>query len=178
MNLVMLFELQQEADKPYENEPDRLEKDILWLQEELGELLQEWRGHKYRRLDQTPRTFDPTKSMTVDGRDHIKNPLLDEYTDCLSILLSIGVYMGVAPFGLEPKKAQSGIIQQFLAMNKHIAMLHFAWQVAPNNFIDKYTHSLKMLIGLGEMLEFSIPQIEQSFMNKHADKLARQSHGN
>lgn len=90
MNLSKLFEIQSELDKPYQDVPDRLSKDILWLMTEIGELANEWRGFRYRRpvSEQTPVT-DIGFKTTPSGIQMI-NPLLNEYTDALSVLLSIG----------------------------------------------------------------------------------------
>jgi dimeric dUTPase (all-alpha-NTP-PPase superfamily) len=91
VNLSKLFEIQAEIDKPYQDVPDRLSKDILWLMTELGELANEWRGFRYRRpaSEQTPVT-DIGFKTTLSGIQII-NPLLNEYTDALSVLLSIGL---------------------------------------------------------------------------------------
>lgn len=95
MNLSKLFEIQAELDAPYQDVQDRLSKDILWLMTELGELANEWRGFRYRRPEeeQTPRTQYDMYCRCHGCEGHVVwgNPLLNEYTDALSVLLSIGL---------------------------------------------------------------------------------------
>src|SRR5690625_4329698 len=61
MNLSKLFETQKELDERIVKEKglegeDLLDKKILALQVELGELANEWRGFKFWSEDQVPRT--------------------------------------------------------------------------------------------------------------------------
>src|SRR5690625_4915991 len=100
MNLTKLFETQRILDEKIVKEKglegqDLLDEKILALQVELGELANEWRGFKYWSTDQKARTevFEtsplPNEPLVVK-----KNPLLEEYVDCLHFILSIGLELG------------------------------------------------------------------------------------
>src|SRR5690606_1696390 len=107
MNLKHLFELQAKLDEriyaehPVQEGENRLAKKILALQVELGELANCWRGFKYWSNDQEPRTKAIDFALWVkNGREVdeegkptncFKNPLLEEYVDCLHFILSIGL---------------------------------------------------------------------------------------
>lgn len=61
MNLYKLFKIQAKLDEKIVKEKglegqDLLDKKILALQVELGELANEWRGFKFWSNDQKPRT--------------------------------------------------------------------------------------------------------------------------
>src|SRR5690625_3584703 len=120
MNLEKLFEIQAELDKRIvekhglQNE-DLLDKKILALQVELGELANEWRGFKFWSEDQEPNICDLPKGTctcrdcemyycdkvhesTVEAKNLYVNPLLEEYVDCLHFILSIGLEIGADDF--------------------------------------------------------------------------------
>lgn len=110
--------------------------------------------------------------------------LLEEYIDCIHFILSIGIQTGYEPTDLTPKRAESGgILQQFLSLNKHVGAMDFAYQVdcaggfETHNFEDKYEFSLRLILGLGEMLGFTWEQIESAYMAKNAINHNRQSTG-
>src|SRR5690606_16674705 len=110
MNLEKLFQMQKEldarilAEHPIQEGENRLAKKILALLVELGELANEWRGFKFWSEDQVPRTRVLVNRTTDDigfkyiGPEHIKNPLLEEYVDCLHFLLSIGLESEIGTF--------------------------------------------------------------------------------
>src|SRR5690625_2546043 len=111
MNLSKLFKIQKQLDERIVKEKglegqDLLDKKILALQVELGELAQNWRGFKYWSNDQDPRikdykqmrckwcngSGDDGTGVCPDCRssgDVYKeyNPLLEEYVDCLHFIL-------------------------------------------------------------------------------------------
>src|SRR5690606_3790379 len=115
MNLAHLFDIQRELDQHIvekhglQNE-DLLPKKILALQVELGELANEWRGFKFWSENREPRIHDirchacggigkfyfsdtdiePCGYCDGTGIQE-KNPLLEEYVDCLHFILSIGL---------------------------------------------------------------------------------------
>ncbi|MFC4389125.1 dUTP diphosphatase [Gracilibacillus marinus] len=118
MNFEKLFEIQAGLDEHIIQEKglqgqDLLDKKILALQVELGELANEWRGFKFWSNDQEPRTWYPNekdicesckgqpifkKNNKIIGQCedcdgcgvHFHNPLLEEYVDCLHFIFSIG----------------------------------------------------------------------------------------
>ncbi|QBK26724.1 dUTP diphosphatase [Ureibacillus thermophilus] len=116
MNLQKLFEVQAKLDKKIVEEKglqgqDLLDKKILALQVELGELANCWRGFKFWSHDQEPRIEKRTYKTcpSCDGEyvdscwecghsgqvvDKIINPLLEEFVDCLHFILSIAIELG------------------------------------------------------------------------------------
>src|SRR5690606_21727353 len=96
MNLYKLFKIQAKLDEKIVKEKglegqDLLDKKILALQVELGELANCWRGFKYWSNDQEP----ITKIDIGNSQYSIVNPLLEEYVDCLHFILSIGNDIGI-----------------------------------------------------------------------------------
>ena len=92
INLVELFRAQKILDDRIVDEhnlqgQDLLPKKILSLLVELGELCQEWRGFKFWSSDQEPRTKEVLGWVNPQK---YKNPLLEEFSDCLHFILSIG----------------------------------------------------------------------------------------
>src|SRR5690625_1828695 len=118
MNLTKLLKMQKVLDDRIVEEKglqgvDLLDKKILALLTELGELANEWRGFKFWSEDQKPRDFVPNPDDVCEACNgnpvfqagnkitgfcdycdgvgvHYYNPLLEEYADCLSFILSIG----------------------------------------------------------------------------------------
>ncbi|MGD8188541.1 dUTP diphosphatase [Brevibacillus ginsengisoli] len=184
---------------------DLLQNKILALQVELGELANEWRGFKYWSDNREPRTVAergtckmcagtgsyPIGESTAENcpmcqgeGEQTYNPLLEEYVDCLHFVLSIGIETRHEPGIVEPLQAKTGgVIQQFLSLNKHVGSMSFAWSVdeagnfTTSNFYDRYDQSLKLLLGLGEMFEFTWEQIEQAYHQKWEENIRRQQTG-
>ncbi|MFF0831000.1 dUTP diphosphatase [Brevibacillus sp. NPDC003359] len=207
MNLQPLFEKQRQLDqyiikkKGLEGQ-DLLPNKILALQVELGELANEWRGFKHWSDNQEPKHgYEPLiecdkcggKGFWFSGeRIHcqkckqtgkVTNPLLEELVDCLHFILSIGIETWHEPGLVEPLKANTGVLQQFLSLNQHVGSMSFAWSVdeagdfTTTNFYDRYDQSLKLLLGLGEMLEFTFDEIEQAYNEKWEENIRRQDAG-
>lgn len=187
MNLQRLFEMQRQLDEHIEKEhprqegEDRLAKKILALMVELGELANCWRGFKFWSHDQVPRTRVLVNRTTDDigfkyiGSEHIKNPLLEEYVDCLHFILSIGLELNIPEiYGTETKwdgltSDETDITQQFLLVFENVnklKLVHLDWI---NLFEDFYI--------LGKMLGFTWEQIEEAYMQKNAENHARQERG-
>jgi dimeric dUTPase (all-alpha-NTP-PPase superfamily) len=183
MNLQKLFELQRQLDEHIEREhprqpgEDRLAKKILALMVELGELANCWRGFKYWSYDQKPRTRIEvvTGQKMVDGVIEpiveYKNPLLEEYVDCLHFILSIGLECGLEkyyktfhPFISYP----DDVAKQFNAV------FWFANQMEHD---DYYEGLVNNFLGLGEMLGFSWQEIEEAYLQKNAVNHQRQENG-
>lgn len=97
-----LYELQKQLDARIIKEKglegmDLLPNTILALQVEICELANEWRGFKFWSKDQKPRTEENIIDQTAAGNQIFnivvgkRNPLLEEYVDCLHFFLSIAV---------------------------------------------------------------------------------------
>src|SRR5690625_7095831 len=79
MNLTKLFETQRELDNKIVEEKglqgqDLLDKKILALQVELGELAQNWRGFKFWSEDQEPNNtgYEPCKACDEEGHMYVE----------------------------------------------------------------------------------------------------------
>jgi len=184
LNIEKLFEAQRKLDerivkeKGLEND-DLLDKRILALQVELGELAQNWRGFKFWSDNQTAITLAARK--TGNGKGETYNPLLEEYVDCLHFILSIGndtvPDTSKAERFIHPKKMPN-ILDQFMWTNKKIVDMY-------EDYRDKkipstgyhFTHVFSAIWGLGEMLGFTWEQIEQAYFAKNKINHERQETG-
>jgi dimeric dUTPase (all-alpha-NTP-PPase superfamily) len=203
MNLQKLFELQRKLDEHIEQEhprqdgEDRLAKKILALQVELGELANEWRGFKFWSRDQKARTqkvveWKPIlKIETLPDGDvitkyeyeplKVKNPLLEEYVDCLHFILSIGLELGITDVAID---------SDYTHEDPTITFIHLfsdAWELLEPCCPDRwdewdrkeiYEIMFNRFIGLGEKhLGFTWEQIEEAYLQKNAENHARQERG-
>ncbi|WP_337969730.1 dUTP diphosphatase [Virgibacillus salexigens] len=153
MNLNKLMPIQKRLDDHIKDEQnlhgqDLLDKKILSLQVELGEIANE-----------LPEVFK--------FWSHKKNNYeraLKEYVDCLHFILSIGLERGYdnknfnlcAVEGLK----RNSITAQFNYLFDKIG--DFSSITNHNN----YMYIVPLFIGLGEMLGFTWEQIEQAYLNK------------
>ena len=174
MNLAKLFETQKILDNRSVDEhklhgQDLLPQKILALQVELAELAQNWRGFKFWSKDQEPRTKEV---LEWGNPQKSKNPLLEEFSDCLHFILSIGndlelnieLYT-ILPFG------HKTILDQFSRTYYVIGNLEH--DPSQSELIAVLQH----FIALGEMLGFTWEQIEQSYYQKNAINHTRQDSG-
>lgn len=181
INLTELFEVQRKLDAEIEQKhpvqpgEDRLAKRILALQVELGECANEWRGFKFWSTDQEPRTETRESIVGTDETGspydsyEIKNPLLEEYVDCLHFILSIGLEIGESYFYIEPQMmTEKDITSQFSAT------LNYAYLLKEDDFCSELFTSFYQL---GEMLGFTWQQIETAYMSKNATNWERQANG-
>jgi dimeric dUTPase (all-alpha-NTP-PPase superfamily) len=187
-----------EREHPRQEGEDRLAKKILALMVEIGELANCWRGFKYWSNDQEPRTeskvvchackgqggfvytdeyqratepFEECLYCEGTGVERVKNPLLEEYVDCLHFILSIGLECGLEkyyktfhPFISYP----DDVAKQFNAV------FWFANQMEHD---DYYEGLVNNFLGLGEMLGFSWQEIEEAYLRKNAVNHQRQENG-
>ena len=178
MNLSKLFEIQAELDKPYQDVPDRLSKDILWMNTELGELANEWNGFKYRRdeIDQEPNV---RVKVTVHENglkfEQYVNPLLDEYTDALSVLLSIGLQTDENILDYAPEQFEK---YKFGDVTEYFNLLFGSLYANENREepIEFYYWVFQVFAELGEMLGFTWEQIETAYMEKAEANKRRNAH--
>jgi len=194
MNLYKLFKIQAKLDEKIVKEKglegqDLLDKKILALQVELGELAQNWRGFKFWSNDQEPRNKVRIDCYLCDGTGDVghyygemcpecagtgnsfENPLLEEYVDCLHFLLSIGLENEIGTFtGDELMPIKMGTIEfQFITLFK--ATVTFLED------ISYYQEMWELFLGLGEMLGFTWDEIEQAYLQKNAENHRRQAEG-
>jgi len=192
MNLQKLFEMQRQLDERIEEEhprqegEDRLAKKILALQVELGELANEARFFKYWSHDQEPRIKQPIYCRKCDGDGcykcddkgivGYKNPLLEEYVDCLHFILSIGLELDFTDIDVWKVK-EATTTNQFIECFGTIYNMHFQKRVTGEVPIEMYEHLFACFIGLGEMLGFTWEQIGEAYMRKNRENHQRQESG-
>jgi dimeric dUTPase (all-alpha-NTP-PPase superfamily) len=183
MDLKPLFEMQRVLDDRIIDEKglegqDLLPEKILALQVELGELANEWRGFKFWSENREPRTVERLTSFYAAREGKTRNPLLEEYVDCLHFTLSIGLEREYTLVSNRPWKLES-ITHQFIEINYHTSTLNYAidaeWD--EEEIHEQYQGIVSGFLGLGEMLGFTWEQIEQAYKEKNRINHKRQSNG-
>lgn len=205
MDLQKLFEIQEGLDNiitkehPVKEGEDRLAKKILALQVELGELCNCWRGFKFWSHDQEPRT--KVTCQYCDGRGYFdtgliedgmpytegcaycqgtgyeeqKNPLLEEFVDCLHFILSIGndiTYLTDDEIEEVLTNAKvpddyGNIVDTFIVLNSYSCELKHCEKC-------DYINLLTIFLNLGYELGFTDEQIEQAYLEKNRINHERQ----
>lgn len=112
------------------------------------------------------------------GEIGYRNPLLEEYVDCLHFILSIGLEIGDTNFDVDSRneyvKSDFGnrkmdITEQFVSLNWLVGCIL-------ENKIH-YEQTLFELINLGEMLGFTWDEVETAYYAKNKVNHARQESG-
>lgn len=184
MNLTKLFEMQRDLDERIIKEKG-LEQDqcmawkVLALQVELGELANEWRGFKKWSNDQKPRTrVIEYGEEIVDGKllplETESNPLLEEYADCLSFILSHGndlktiLNEPVESFNYYPIRFEPSMVDYFIFLIREADMFRKK---------ERYVLMFCAFLGLGEALGFDMDMIEEAYFAKNKINHERQESG-
>ena len=160
MNLKRLFQMQNTLDKRIETEHHLegmplLQKKILSLQVELGELANETRCFK----------FWSTKKPSS------KDVILEEYVDCLHFILSIGIEKNFQDITLNIKPITSELSEQFLNLYINIADFTICTSV------DNYLNVFQNFLSLGQNLGFCVEEIENAYLYKNNINHERQDNG-
>lgn len=189
MNLQKLFEIQTKLDEHIVKEKglegqNLLDEKILALQVELGELANEWRGFKFWSEDREPRTKEIDYFTVTKDNFEYKNPLLEEYVDCLHFILSIGNEIEFKSYHLVGTiDRQDGITDMFNSVYEEISALSrsIKQRNLTNNgmkvAVINYSVVLESLLDIGEMLGFTWEQIEQAYLDKNKINHERQANG-
>jgi len=203
MNLEKLFKIQAELDKRIEEKhglqnEDLLDKKILALQVELGELANEWRGFKFWSEDREPRIevrchsckgtgfFDFVEPFSnehfTEGCGYCEgtgiqegNPLLEEYVDCLHFTLSIGLEVGADDF-LESYDDWSYMAEKNV-VNLFSTLYQIDWGRLDDNSWNEYFDGFEYFMTLGRELGFTWEQIEGAYLAKNKINHERQESG-
>src|SRR5690625_3623848 len=204
MNLEKLFKIQAELDKRILDKhnlhgEDLLDKKILALQVELGELANEFRGFKFWSEDQKARTetqchacegkgfFDFTTPFSNEhfteeceycggtGIQENKNPLLEEYVDCLHFILSIGLEKDFVKLGYNESAVEGMKRKDITSQFNYLFDKVGDFSSIPNH--NNYMYIVPLFLGLGEMLGFTWEQIEQAYLTKNKTNHERQESG-
>ena len=182
MDIQKLYDMQRVLDQhildKHEElkEQDNLDWKVLALQVELGECANEWRGFKKWSNDRKPRTKVPA---TAWGEPY-KNPLLEEYVDCLHFVLSIGLEIGVEDYTLnkdllKPERyGDKSIIKLFSDLIGSISTLLI---IRPHVRAGVYKSIFDDFVKLGCQLGFAWEQVEQAYLDKNKVNHERQLTG-
>ncbi|MBO9599700.1 MAG: dUTP diphosphatase [Cohnella sp.] len=189
--LEQLYEMQKVLDARIIAEKglegvDLLPNTVLALQVELGELANEWRGFKHWSNDRSPRTnkkdhcndclpFTEAQCYTCNNTGFItRNPLLEEYVDCLHFFLSIARQLGLPVKELE--RAEDRLIASSTA--EEFSSIMTAAGLIDYDEIDAYYDAWNWFMALGaERLGFTFDQIAAAYIAKNEVNHRRQSNG-
>lgn len=209
MNLTKLFETQAALDKHIMQEhpelrgQNNLDWKLLALQVELGECANEWRGFKKWSKDQEPRTcvsieacrncggtgnaFGVPEEAGIgcwdcNGTGEItKNPLLEEYVDCLHFILSVGLDLQVRHdyiFDFNRDDEES-IIDLFAECYAFAGDLY--WNSKNGSTITESQNDYQTLLfhfnHLGRKLGFTWEEVEEAYYAKNKVNHDRQESG-
>lgn len=159
--LTELFELQKELDRRIEKEhsleqADLMDKKILALLVELGELANETRCFKFW-----------SKKPAAE-----RNVILEEYVDGIHFILSIGIDLNVQnDVKLLPVEGSRELVDQFHAVFSSINKFHH------NQTLKSYQKLFDAYILLGGLLGFSLEEIEKAYKMKNEVNHQRQDQG-
>ncbi|GAA0491103.1 dUTP diphosphatase [Salinibacillus aidingensis] len=204
MNFKKLFDMQRQLDNHIIKEKglegqDLLDKKILALQVELGELANEARFFKFWSNDQEPRRWYPNENDVCESCNgnpifiengkivgeckncdgcgvHFYNPLLEEYVDCLHFILSIGLDIGVEIQSINPH-LQTSATDQFVELNYQCYRVLQKYEWGKSHAKSEWILLSDLFVGLGEMLGITWEQIEQAYLFKNEVNHERQESG-
>ncbi|WP_339231247.1 dUTP diphosphatase [Bacillus sp. FSL M8-0071] len=190
MNLQKMFEMQKALDERIIKEKglegqDLLPNTYVALTTELGEFANEGRWFKHWSNDREPRTCVINKKGET-AKEYYKNPLLEEYVDCLHFFLSIAITRGWQVELLQlPEEAfsdfmkdgfEGGLSGAFLEMQWYLmnSQMYKSEETKKENF--RLAWCLFLAFGVaGFGLNFE--QIEAAYMDKNAVNHQRQQEG-
>ncbi|PJZ01125.1 dUTPase [Bacillus vallismortis] len=189
MNLQKMFEMQKVLDERIIKEKglegqDLLPNLILALQVELAECANEWRGFKHWSNDREPRVCAIDKKGQT-AKEYYKNPLLEEYVDCLHFILSIGNRLGYLKNNEsvdELKRTTTKGTGVHAFMDVFNAIVYLNDEVICTTIDNELAHYnyenlFSLFNALGETLGFTPEQIEAAYMEKNAVNHQRQQGG-
>ncbi|MEC1770599.1 dUTP diphosphatase [Schinkia azotoformans] len=159
--LTTLFELQKELDTRIEKEhgleqADLMDKKIMALLVELGELANETRCFKF------------WSKKPAAARDVI----LEEYVDGVHFILSIGLELKLQDqVTLDPKDEYRDLVEQFQLV--FASIIEFRKQLN----LENYHNIFNEYIILGKLLGFSSDDIEKAYKLKNEVNHKRQNSG-
>lgn len=172
MDIAKLFLLQKELDEhiekehPREEGESRLSYKVLALLVELGELANEVRFFKFWSTDRRPRTKAVRVPAMMEEDKEYYNPVLEEYADGWHFILSLGLELGVKEVEISSSKSDN-LEDQFISLFNVISILAVG-------FHHKYNDVISAYMGLGEMLGFTVEEIEEAYLAKNEINHQRQ----
>lgn len=119
-------------------------------------------------------------SCNGSGIAGYKNPLLEEYVDCLHFFLSIGILIGHTDFEAWEYSDTKDVTKQFLAVFGNIVDIARNFEEKDNIEPDDcvvYEAAFAHFLSLGKMLGFSPGEIEDAYLAKNKINHERQDTG-
>lgn len=174
MDFRKIFETQAELDlhindkHPVQENEDRITKKILSLLVELGECANEWRRFKFWSTDQEPRDYC-MQCRYSNSPHECKNPMLEEYVDCLHFIVSIGLELKVDPDNLFiPIFAEENGIDSFISVMHEVANIDLL------RAKTQYEFTFSRFMELGCILGLTTEEIEKAYYSKNKINHVRQ----
>ncbi len=161
MNIEKLLHMQLKLDQHIESEhglgeEDLVDRKILALLVEIGELANETRSFK----------FWSKKGASA------KEVILEEYVDGIHFILSLGLEIGLQEIELDEKHADAKELnEQFLLVYK--AVTDFREERSVTHYFTLFNHYLT----LGEVLGFSSMEVFDAYLEKNKVNYERQEEG-
>ncbi|HLO10933.1 MAG TPA: dUTP diphosphatase [Pseudoneobacillus sp.] len=161
MNFSKLYSMQKQLDSYIEanhnlNNDNLVEKKILALLVEIGELANETRCFK----------FWSVKPPAANDK------ILEEFVDGTHFILSLGLELGFEKKEVKIKNNLSlGIIEQFLRVFECVSKLKQSYD------FDDFENLFSEYVSLGESLGFSQQEVEQAYIQKNEVNYKRQENG-
>lgn len=191
MTLEKMYEMQKALDARIIKEKglegvDLLPNTVLALQVEIAELANEWRGFKHWSNDREPRQHQYVKCDCFEGRTaegigcnrcagsgtRSKNPLLEEYVDCLHFFLSLARQLELPGEELNimwevPTQETVHLFSDLLTV---VGLIDY-------NDLESFYDSWKIFNLLGTRLGFTFDQIAEAYVAKNRVNHERQANG-
>jgi len=186
ITLEELYDMQKALDARIIKEKglegqDLLPNTVLALQVEIAELANEWRGFKHWSNDREPRT---KVGYGLVRPGEWRNPLLEEYVDCLHFFLSIARQIGLSADDLyvwNPDRELQGETSVLFSELMHAVARIGADYYAPKPSItrvQRFRVALYLFHSLGEQrLGFKWDQIAAAYVTKNEVNHKRQENG-
>ncbi|MEN2450605.1 dUTP diphosphatase [Bacillus sp. JR_15] len=194
MNLEKMFKMQAELDRRIIREKglegqDLLPNTYVALITELGEFANEGRWFKHWSDDQRARNQDrylEYRTEALGGNQWVeKNPLLEEYVDCIHFFLSIAIKKGWKEELNIPEEAieefkeegfEGGLSGVFLEMQWHLLNSRLFKKESFKNLHFQSAWGMFLAIGIAGF-GFTPDQIEKAYMDKNTVNHKRQQEG-
>lgn len=172
MKFTEMFASQKELDQKIDAQhnlknEDLFTKKVVALLVEVGELANEIRFFKFWSYK----------------KPSPKEIILDEYSDCIHFLLSIGNDLStlykteVQLHNFEKKIDYREFTEQFLTLIGYICKMNQKNEFKKIETIDYYYNAFEMLLAIGHELGFSEKDIEMGYYRKHQENFHRQAIG-
>ena len=189
MNLEKMFEMQKALDERIIKEKglegqDLLPNTYVALDTELAEFANEGRWFKHWSNDREPRICVIDKKGQT-AKEYYKNPLLEEYVDCLHFFLSIAIKKNWQDAMNIPEEAFSEMEKNGFEGGLSGVFLEMKWMLL-NSYMTKdkrhkktsFTVAWGLFLSIGTIgFGFTSEQIEAAYMEKNAVNHQRQQEG-